>query len=251
MLFPAVTELLGHLARLPALDEAFEALRQGSRTEEVAGLTQPAKALVAALAATELRTPTLVLVEDERKAASLLEALDFFYRTVNGRSAAPALLLPALDTLPGLGAGPHPEILEARAWTLSRFVSGQCSVVVAPIEATLLRFAPPQFYESLSLALAARRRDFPGRGCWAPDENRIHPDRISRDGRAVQRARRNSRRVSGGRDQARAHRAAGRHGGVAARIRSRDAALDGAGKPGDPAAAHGVSIRRRRGRRRA
>ncbi len=153
MLFPAVTELLGHLARLPALDEAFEALRQGSRTEEVAGLTQPAKALVAALAATELRTPTLVLVEDERKAASLLEALDFFYRTVNGRSAAPALLLPALDTLPGLGAGPHPEILEARAWTLSRFVSGQCSVVVAPIEATLLRFAPPQFYESLSLAL--------------------------------------------------------------------------------------------------
>ena len=153
MLFPAVTELLGHLARLPALDEAFEALRQGSRREEVAGLTQPAKALVAALAATELRTPTLVLVEDERKAASLLEALDFFYRTVNGRSAAPALLLPALDTLPGLGAGPHPEILEARAWTLSRFVSGQCSVVVAPIEATLLRFAPPQFYESLSLAL--------------------------------------------------------------------------------------------------
>jgi transcription-repair coupling factor (superfamily II helicase) len=154
MLFPAVTELLGHLARLPALDEAFEALRQGSRTEEVAGLTQPAKALVAALAATELRAPTLVLVEDERKAASLLDALDFFYRTVNGRSAAPALLLPALDTLPGLGAGPHPEILEARAWTLSRFVSGQCSVVVAPIEATLLRFAPPQFYESLSLALA-------------------------------------------------------------------------------------------------
>ncbi len=72
---------------------------------------------------------------------------------MNGRSAAPALLLPALDTLPGLGAGPHPEILEARAWTLSRFVSGQCSVVVAPIEATLLRFAPPQFYESLSLAL--------------------------------------------------------------------------------------------------
>ena len=154
MLFPAVTELLGHLARLPALDEAFEALRQGSRTEEVAGLTQPAKALVAALAATELRMPTLVLVEDERRAAALLEALDFFYRTVNGRSAAPALLLPALDTLPGLGAGPHPEILEARAWTLSRFVSGQCSVVVAPIEATLLRFAPPQFYESLSLALA-------------------------------------------------------------------------------------------------
>ena len=153
MLFPAVTELLGHLARLAALDETIEALRQGSGSEELAGLTQPAKALVAALVATELRMPTLILVEDERKAAALLEALDFFYRTVNGRSAAPALLLPALDKLPGLGAGPHPEILEARAWALSRFVSGQCSVVVAPIEATLLRFAAPQFYESLSLTL--------------------------------------------------------------------------------------------------
>ena len=154
MLFPAVTELLVHLARLPALDEAFEALRQGSRAEELAGLTQPAKALVAALAAKELRAPTLVLVEDERSAALFLEALDFFHRTINGSAAAPALLLPALDTFPGLGAGPHPEILEARAWTLSRFVSGQCSVVVAPIEATLLRFAAPQFYESLSLMLA-------------------------------------------------------------------------------------------------
>lgn len=154
MLFPAVTELFSHLARLPALDDALEALRQGSPTEELAGLTSPAKALVAALAVTELRRPALVLVEDERRAAALLEPLQFFYRTLNGTSAAPVLLLPALDTLPGIGAGPHPEILEVRASTLSRFVTGQCSIVVAPIEATLLSFAAPQFYESLSLSLA-------------------------------------------------------------------------------------------------
>lgn len=153
MLFPAVIEFFGHLTRLPALDDVFEALRQGSRAEELAGLTSPAKALVAALAITELRRPTLVLVEDERRAESLLEPLQFFYRTLNGNSAAPVLLLPALDTLPGLGAGPHPEILEARASTLSRFVSGQGSIIVAPIEATLLAFAAPRFYESLSLAL--------------------------------------------------------------------------------------------------
>jgi transcription-repair coupling factor (superfamily II helicase) len=154
MLFPAVTELFGHLTRLPALDHAFEALRQGSPAEELAGLTGPAKALVAALAVTELRRPTLVLVEDERRAESFLEPLQFFHRTLNGNSAASALLLPALDTLPGLGAGPHPEILEARASTLSRFVSGQGSIIVAPIEATLLAFAAPQFYESLSLSLS-------------------------------------------------------------------------------------------------
>ena len=153
MLFSAVTELLGHLAGLPAIDDALEALRQGSPAEKMAGLTSPAKALVTALAATELRRPALVLVEDERRAASLLEALQFFYRTLNGNSAAPVLLLPALDTLPGVGAGPHPEILEVRASTLARLVSGQCSIVVAPIDATLLSFAAPQFYESLSLSL--------------------------------------------------------------------------------------------------
>src|SRR5487761_212341 len=130
MLFPAVTELFSHLARLPAMDEAFEALRQGAPTEELAGLTSSAKALVTALAATQLRRPILVLVEDERRAASLLEPLQFFHRTLNSSSATSVLLLPALDTLPGLGAGPHPEILEERASTLSRFVSGQCSIMV-------------------------------------------------------------------------------------------------------------------------
>jgi len=154
MLFPAVTELFGHLARLPALDEAFEALRRGSPAEGLAGLTNPAKALVVALAATELRRPILVLVEDERRAASLLEPLQFFHRTLSGNSAGFVLLLPALDKLPGLGPGPHPEILEERASTLSRFVSGQCSIVVAPIEASLFGFAAAQFYQSLSLSLA-------------------------------------------------------------------------------------------------
>jgi transcription-repair coupling factor (superfamily II helicase) len=153
MLFSAVIERLGHLAHLPALDDAFEALRQGSSEEALAGLTNPAKALVAALAAKELRRPTLLLVENERRAASLLEPLQFFNRTLNGNSAAPVLLLPALDTLPGLGAGPHADVLEVRASTLSRFVSGPYSIVIVPIEASLLSFAAPQFYESLSLSL--------------------------------------------------------------------------------------------------
>ncbi|HLH07201.1 MAG TPA: transcription-repair coupling factor [Terriglobales bacterium] len=154
MLFAAVTELFGNLARLSALDGAFEALRKGSSSEQVAGLTDPVKALATALAATELRTPTVLLVEDERRAAAVLEPLRFFYRTLNGNSPAPVLFLPALDHLPGVGAGPHPEILEERASALSRFVTGQSSLLVAPIEATLLGFATPQFYESLSLELS-------------------------------------------------------------------------------------------------
>src|SRR5260370_7923285 len=95
-----------------------------------------------------------MLVEDDRRAEALLEPLQFFYRTLNGNSAAPVLLMPAFDTLAGIGAGPHHEILEVRASTLARFVTGQCSIVVAPVEASLLSFAAPEFYESLSLSLA-------------------------------------------------------------------------------------------------
>jgi transcription-repair coupling factor (superfamily II helicase) len=154
MLFAAVTELLGRLTRLPAVDEALDSLRRGSPSEALAGLTSPVKTIVAALAAAELRRPVLVLVDNQRRAEEILEPLQFFHRTFSGSSAAPVSLLPALDALPGQGAGPHPEILEMRAATLGRLVSGQSSVIVAPVAATLLGFASPQFYEGLTLVLA-------------------------------------------------------------------------------------------------
>jgi transcription-repair coupling factor (superfamily II helicase) len=84
----------------------------------------------------------------------MLEPLRFFGRAIGG-AAANAALLPALDELPGRGVGPHPEILETRATTLSRFVSGQISVIVAPSAATILSFARPGYYEELSLSLAS------------------------------------------------------------------------------------------------
>ena len=53
MLFAAVTELLSRLTRLPAVDEALDALRRGSPSEALAALTSPVKTIVAALAAAE------------------------------------------------------------------------------------------------------------------------------------------------------------------------------------------------------
>ena len=159
MLFPAVTEVLARLGRHPAVDEIVESLRHGSPEEALAGLTPPAKALVVALVAAELRRPVVVVVETGRAAEEMLEPLSFFYRTFGGMtsgggSTAEAVsLLPALDALPGQGAGPHPDILETRAATLTHFVSGQTSVLIAPVAATLLGFAEPEFYEGLSRSL--------------------------------------------------------------------------------------------------
>jgi transcription-repair coupling factor (superfamily II helicase) len=154
MLSPAVTERLARVARHPAVDESLERLRRGSIQEAIAGLTDPCKALLVAIAASELRRPVLWLVDTERRAEELLEPLRFFGRALGG-AAASAALLPALDELPGRGVGPHPEILETRATTLSRYVSGQVSVIVAPTAATTLSFAGPGYYRGLSLSLTS------------------------------------------------------------------------------------------------
>src|SRR5260370_37701657 len=99
MLFPAVTELFGHLARLPALDDALEALRQGSPSEELAGLTTPAKALGPALGGSQLRPPPLIPVGEESPAEGFIAPLRFLYCPLNGNSPAPGLLIPARATL--------------------------------------------------------------------------------------------------------------------------------------------------------
>jgi transcription-repair coupling factor (superfamily II helicase) len=152
MLFPAVTDTLARLARHPAMDDALAALRRGSPRQLLAGLTDPVKALAAALVAAELRRPVLLLVESDRRAEELLEPLRFFARALSG-PAAQAVLLPALDALPGQGAGPHPEILETRAASLWRFAGGQVSLMIAPAAAGVLAFDDPAGYANLALSL--------------------------------------------------------------------------------------------------
>ena len=152
MIFPAVIESLSRVARHPAMDDALAALRRGSMRELLAGLTDPVKALVAALAAAELRRPVLLLTETGQRAEQMLEPLRFFARALSG-PAAPVALLPALDALPGQGPGPHPDILETRAAALWRFTGGQVSLMITPAAASILSFADPGDYGQLALSL--------------------------------------------------------------------------------------------------
>ncbi len=128
--------------------------------ENIAGLTDPVKALLTVVTAAEMRRPVLLLVETGRAAEEMLEPLQFFQRAIGGPSAGSVVLLPALDRLPGEGVGPHPDILETRATALWQFVSGEASIVVAPVAASLLSFAPAHFYEHLAHSLA-RDEDVP------------------------------------------------------------------------------------------
>ncbi len=152
MLVPAAAETLARLIQHPALDDVLDSLRRGAAEESLAGLTDPAKAYVAAAVSAELRRPVLVLTESGRRAEAILEPLQFFAGALNATSGI--ALLPALDILPGRGFDPHPDLLEMRATTLGRLASGQVSVVVAPLEATLLSFASTRFYDELTRTLA-------------------------------------------------------------------------------------------------
>src|SRR5882672_9055526 len=75
MLLPSVSETLASVSRHPALEAAISALRRGVAhevaREHVAGLTDTAKALVAAQVAAELRRPVVVIVTSGARAETL------------------------------------------------------------------------------------------------------------------------------------------------------------------------------------
>src|SRR5258708_37064819 len=85
MLLPSVSETLASVSRHPALEAAISALRRGVAHEHVAGLTDTAKAVVAAHVAAELRRPVIVLVTSGARAETLAASLEFFYKALAGQ----------------------------------------------------------------------------------------------------------------------------------------------------------------------
>ena len=152
MLLPAVAELLSRVGRQPALEETLNALRRGATQERLAGLTDPAKALVVAFAATTLHRPILFLVDSNPRADHLFDPLRYFVQALGG-APAQVITLPALDVLPGQHLSPHPEILETRAVSLSRFAAGQADLLVVPVASALMRLRDASFYTALPRTL--------------------------------------------------------------------------------------------------
>src|SRR5712672_384930 len=154
MLLPSVSETLASVSRHPALEAAISALRRGVAHEHVAGLTDTAKALVAAHVAAELRRPVIVLVTSGARAETLAASLEFFYRALAGQEATGVAVFPALDAFPWQEVSSHAEILETRAVTLWRYTSGLARVVVAPIAAARMRLADAASYAAQARSLA-------------------------------------------------------------------------------------------------
>ncbi|HEV2314727.1 MAG TPA: transcription-repair coupling factor [Candidatus Acidoferrales bacterium] len=159
MILPLVGELLSRVGRQQAVEECFDRLRRGSRQVVLTGLTDPAKALLVALAVQALSKQTIFLVESNQKADDF-EALTLYFLRALGRANAQVTVLPSHEVLPYDHQSPHPEISEARAAALWRLTSGEADLVIAPVSAAILRLREPQYYRSLALALA-RGEDVP------------------------------------------------------------------------------------------
>jgi transcription-repair coupling factor (superfamily II helicase) len=154
MLLPSVSETLASVSRHPALEAAISALRRGVAHEHVSGLTDTAKALVAAHVAAELRRPVVVLTTSGARAETLAASLEFFYKALAGQEATEVAVFPALDAFPWQEVSTHAEILETRAVTLWRYTSGLARVVVAPLAAARMRLADAASYAAQARSLA-------------------------------------------------------------------------------------------------
>ncbi|MFZ0636082.1 MAG: transcription-repair coupling factor [Candidatus Acidiferrales bacterium] len=153
MILPLVAELLTRVGKRPAVEASLDILRRGGGEARLAGLTDPAKALVTAYAAASLARPVFLLVESNRRGEELLEPIRYFFQAFARKPASRVVFLPAHDVLPYEGRSPHAEISEARASALWRVVSGEADVLIAPVTAALLRLREAEFYAGLAARL--------------------------------------------------------------------------------------------------
>ena len=86
MILSLVSELLSRVARRPEIEEALDALRRSAGEVRLAGLTDPAKAFVSAVATAQLGRPTILIVESNQRAEMLVEPVRWFYRAITGLS---------------------------------------------------------------------------------------------------------------------------------------------------------------------
>ncbi|HKF51126.1 MAG TPA: hypothetical protein VKB26_02340, partial [Candidatus Acidoferrales bacterium] len=158
MILPVVAELLARIGRQPEVEGTFDRLRHG-RIATLSGLTDPAKALIGALAVQSLLKPGVFLVDTNERADALCPLAEYFLRAL-GKANAQVMALPAHEVTPYDHQSPHAEISEARASALWRLTSGEADLVIAPVAATIWRLREPQFYSSLALGLT-RGEDIP------------------------------------------------------------------------------------------
>ena len=118
----------------------------------LSGLTTTAKALYSVLLWHHAGRPLVIVVDGNKQAETLSEAIQTFFTLLADDRNSP-LLLPALDVLPGQSLSPHADILEQRALGLWRLATQRVPLTILPVPAALWRIAPADYYRQLALRL--------------------------------------------------------------------------------------------------
>jgi transcription-repair coupling factor (superfamily II helicase) len=152
LIHPSVRDLFWDLGKHPAFQEVLQRLAAGG-SASLSGLTTTAKALYAVLLSQSAARPLIVVVDGNKQAEALSEALNTFFSLLAAEDRSGPQLLPALDVLPMQNLSPHAEIAEERAIGLWRLAAQRVPITVLPVASALLRIEPADFYRQLALRL--------------------------------------------------------------------------------------------------
>jgi len=152
LIHPAVRDLFLDLNRHPAFQEALRRVAAGSPTS-LSGLTTTAKALYSVLLAQLGGRPLIIVVDGNKQAEELSDAVRTFWDLLVGDDRQRPQLLPALDVAPMQSMSPHAEILEQRAIGLWRLATHKVPITVLPVTAAMLKIEPGDYYRQLALHL--------------------------------------------------------------------------------------------------
>ena len=138
------------------LKSAASRLRLGVPAPRVSGLTAPAKALFAAVAADRGRV--LLVVPTDADIETMTRDARFFFSALEGLSETEVeravLPFPSHEVDPYRGLAPHFDIASARARALHAVTERTAKLIVASAAALLPRLSPPARLNAVSLALA-------------------------------------------------------------------------------------------------
>ncbi len=113
----------------------------------IAGLTPPAKALAAVVAARQRPGVTLLVVPTDKDVEQMTSDARFFYAALEGASLAAVeravLPMPSLQVDPYRSMTPHFKVAAARGRALHGVATGSARLVVAAAAALLPRVSPP------------------------------------------------------------------------------------------------------------
>src|SRR3981081_1903222 len=153
MLLPFVRELFAEVEQLPSFTRAASHVRESAGRISVTGLSATAKALIIVLLRRTVERPFLLVVSDNRAAEELEPVLRAFCELTGAADPDSVVTLPARDVLPFENLSPHPEIQEERASALWKIAMGEARIVIAPIEAAVMRLQSAEFYAELARTL--------------------------------------------------------------------------------------------------